>query len=69
MGLFGKGNEIAKGMEIFNKAQEGKLSAIMSVKGETPQFCMIQLLKNSNDCYMLVVKDKAGREIMNFKLA
>jgi len=29
---------------------------------------MIQLVKNDNDCYMLIVKDKTGKEIQNFKL-
>ena len=68
MGLFGMSNDLAKGMEIFNKAQKGELQALMTDKNG-PQFCMIQLVKNSKDCYMLIVKDKAGRELMNFKLS
>jgi len=68
LGIFGKDNDLAKGMEIFNKAQKGELQAILTDKVNGPQFCMIQLVKNSKDCYMLIVKDKAGREIQNFKL-
>jgi len=67
--LFGKENEITKGMEIYNKAMKGELQALLTDKEKGPQFCMIQLVKNDKGCYMIVVKDKTGREIQNFKLS